>query len=1517
MKTLGKRILAVVMIAVLALGSVTYLGTPDTVQAAGTIQNPADHYQKVSRSRVSVHDPAIVKDPKTGRYYIFGSHLAWAYSDDLETWTTFTNNISTDYRTLFKKEFEWAAAGDTVYDPFGNMWAPDVIWNEQMGKWCMYMSINGCSWNSVICLLTADRLDGNWTYVGPVVYSGFTAEGTHDYKLTDYAAVTGDSSLPDRYKYKDKAGNFASYTETDNKKPCEPTTWSKSYGAHAIDAGVFYDEFGKLWFSYGSWSGGIYIFELDENTGFRDKNVTYPYENGVTDPYMGKKLGGSGASGEASYIEYIDGYYYLFISYGGLVANGGYNMRVFRSKNPDGPYTDVSGNNATEGGDEYGSAGRVGTRLMGYYKWSYWDYAHVAQGHNSALLDEDGKAYVFYHTRTNDGTEGHTVRVHQLFTTKDGYLTAAPFEYSKTDNVKDTYSKEEIAGQYEILFQNNTNHKTLEYNEPRQIELTSDGKVTGDVTGTWTEDSGSAKVNFTLGGVTYQGTFVEQTMEETNVKTLCFTVVGANGQVDTCLWGYKYPSDQVAVSIAADKLSLPKRVSEDVQLPATGLYGTTITWSSDSPFLLDDGTVIQPKADATAKLTATISKDGESYEKEMEVAVAADVEGASKVASYYTDTALDLSAGTTKTLDNPLSGTDISNGVSFKFKVKRTGVFGFLENGNIFSFTKGTEKFYFNGGAYFGYNGNGGYVDANMYNGNYATAWRAGTDFIGENKEVQVEIKVTASGFSVLVDGEEVYNNKTIDSRNKTGMDDNIGSGKVPGGFDLTDYSKMLDMLSTADALNFGTGSFWSGTFKGTLRDFEIWVEPVEQKTASGNTYYSEDYEGSTDVTKLWTGTITATKVAGDTNYVNIVPVGSGNRGTGVSFGLKEQPEGEYTFETDAMLTSSNGVNAGSTVPVTQFVLSGSDLAYALDSKGNKNVNEGAASGYILKLSAGGANNQSFSINDTTESVDIPAADWVHIKVDMKSNDRTKAKLTITNKSTGKAIVSDKEIIANGTGEISGIYVLLGRGNSSCVKLDNTVLKKPGIADYAQFNTILAKAKKYVKQNAVSPIYSDASMATLNTAIQMAESLSTSLTDDQQDQVDACTKALQDAIDGLTCKEHSYNYNKGTVLKRATCTEEGKEEVTCYACGDKKESVLAKKDHEYGEWKLTKAATDTEAGERERSCKNCSDKQTETVALCAEHSYGTPTVTKEATCTEKGSQKEVCSTCGYVHETEIPMKEHTAGEWIVIKAATPETKGERIKKCVNCDAELQREEIEFCTEHQFDQGVVVKEATCTEKGEATYTCRVCGFTEKRELPMKDHVAGSWEITKKATTTSEGERVKKCTHCGMVLQTEKIAKLQTDSNTGSGTGNTADPVKEGAVYKAGSLKYKVTSVKKKTVTITGPNKKTVKSVTIGKTVKIKGTAYKITQIGNNAFSKCKKLKKVTIGANVTKIGKKAFYKDAKLKSIVVKTKKLKSVGSQALKGIHKKAKIKVPSSKLKKYKKLFKKKGQARTVKIKK
>lgn len=97
-----------------------------------------------------------------------------------------------------------------------------------------------------------------------------------------------------------------------------------------------------------------------------------------------------------------------------------------------------------------------------------------------------------------------------------------------------------------------------------------------------------------------------------------------------------------------------------------------------------------------------------------------------------------------------------------------------------------------------------------------------------------------------------------------------------------------------------------------------------------------------------------------------------------------------------------------------------------------------------------------------------------------------------------------------------------------------------------------------------------------------------------------------------------------------------------------------------------------------------------------------------------------------------------------------------------------------------------------------------------------------------------------------------------------------------------------------------------SVTIGKDV---------TEIGAGAFANCKALRKITIPAAVTKIGKKAFNKCKKLKTVTIKTKKLKTVGSSAFKGIAKKAVIKLPKAKKAAYKKLLKKKYD-KTTKLK-
>lgn len=121
--------------------------------------------------------------------------------------------------------------------------------------------------------------------------------------------------------------------------------------------------------------------------------------------------------------------------------------------------------------------------------------------------------------------------------------------------------------------------------------------------------------------------------------------------------------------------------------------------------------------------------------------------------------------------------------------------------------------------------------------------------------------------------------------------------------------------------------------------------------------------------------------------------------------------------------------------------------------------------------------------------------------------------------------------------------------------------------------------------------------------------------------------------------------------------------------------------------------------------------------------------------------------------------------------------------------------------------------------------------------------------------------------------------------------------------------------KSTVVYKAPLNKKVKKITIPSTVTISGVTYKVTSIAPNAFKKCKKLKKIAIGANVAAIGKNAFSGCKNLKNVIIKSKSLKTIGKNAFKGINKKAKIKVPKKNLKKYIKMLKKSKLNKGIKI--
>ncbi len=519
---------------------------------------------KKAMKRVSVHDPSIVWQPNGEYWFIFGSHRAAARSNDLMNWTSInvpwanatTNNaqnrfaFTTNQTTTVPKggndvafgNFDaqaYSAAYADGYSIDGNMWAPDVIWNKKMQKWCMYLSINGPRWNSSIILLTSSSISGPYRYQGPVIFSGFNVSDNTEvsYKKTDLEIVLGpQNSLPARYN---RGGNWGNY-------------WP-----HCIDPCVFYDEEGQLWMSYGSWSGGIWILKLNEENGLRDYDATYlvagSNQNVSSDPYFGKKIGGGWyVSGEASYIEHIGNYYYMFITYGGLEQKGGYQMRVFRSQNPDGPYTDVKGASAIFNSYKLNfgpNSDNRGENIFGAYgSWGYMSDGERSQGHNSIVAADDGRTYLVYHTRFQNGGEGHQVRVHQCFLNKDGWLCAAPFEYTGEETTdadiaqKNIFSHDYVVGDYKLLIHRyGLNHESKALSTPVDISLNADGTVSGTYTGLWSMEEGTCYMTLNANYTVYKGVLVMQTMEPGSQWAVAFTGVSNTG---VTAWAYKEVNEE-------------------------------------------------------------------------------------------------------------------------------------------------------------------------------------------------------------------------------------------------------------------------------------------------------------------------------------------------------------------------------------------------------------------------------------------------------------------------------------------------------------------------------------------------------------------------------------------------------------------------------------------------------------------------------------------------------------------------------------------------------------------------------------------------------------------------------------------------------------------------------------------------------------------------------------------------------------------------------------------------------------
>lgn len=282
------------------------------------------------------HDPSTMIRDGT-KYFVFGDGqgIGGQNSTDLRNWTA-TSAVFPGGPPA------WTTAAITNFT--GYFWAPDIAYFN--GRYNLYYACS--SWgtiNSAIGLVTSPSLTSPvWTDQGKVIQSNPVGQTTTNTDVTSY---------------------------------------------NCIDPGILVDTNGTVWMSFGSYSDGIALIQLDPVTGKRiaaNSPITKIANNGAA--FFSN-------TEEGSCLYQRGGYYYLFVNFGGCCAGADstYNIRVGRSTSVTGPFLDRNGVSLLSGG---------GTMLLestGRF---------IGPGH-AGIMNDNGTNWFTYHYY--DGSDNGTAKL--------------------------------------------------------------------------------------------------------------------------------------------------------------------------------------------------------------------------------------------------------------------------------------------------------------------------------------------------------------------------------------------------------------------------------------------------------------------------------------------------------------------------------------------------------------------------------------------------------------------------------------------------------------------------------------------------------------------------------------------------------------------------------------------------------------------------------------------------------------------------------------------------------------------------------------------------------------------------------------------------------------------------------------------------------------------------------------------------------------------------------------------------
>jgi len=404
----------------------------------------------------NLHDPSIIK--YNGQYYIFSTDVAYGpngrcgimyrKSKDLVHWTF----LGWVFNGIPPIPLAFMQANQPGYQQL-SIWAPFII--KVSNTYRLYYSVPGNNGLKLACiaLATSSSPEGPWTDQGIVI-----------------SCVAAD--------------NY-----------------------NAIDPSVIIDHVnGKQWMTYGSYSAGIFIVELDPLTGKilhdGDKGKLVAFRLNYMDAIEGSEI---------LYNPELDRYY-LFVSYDWLEDN--YNVRVGRSDKPEGPYYDIKGNDMAAYGDNvpmitarYKFKNHAGWQGFGHcgLLWDSTNYYYVSQarlGSNKYFMD---------------------LHIHRMVWSSTGWPTISPERYVNVPQT--TITSTSLVGKWEHIDLVNT----TSFNESITINLAANGMISGVANSDWQFQDGILTLNFNSGAKTYYCKVFNEWDWELKQRTLAYSGMTREG----------------------------------------------------------------------------------------------------------------------------------------------------------------------------------------------------------------------------------------------------------------------------------------------------------------------------------------------------------------------------------------------------------------------------------------------------------------------------------------------------------------------------------------------------------------------------------------------------------------------------------------------------------------------------------------------------------------------------------------------------------------------------------------------------------------------------------------------------------------------------------------------------------------------------------------------------------------------------------------------------------------------------